>query len=187
MIDRVACPLSCAKSNGSLRITRLWRTKPSSWKISLIGQRQWKALLKPSNATGNAEAAWLQQLVTEELRPRPGPHLSTHGVRQRGRRCMMAALHVDGSLVPVTLWVGLYASSSLMTASEGLALVLAYAAVLGASVLLAGIVVDVPWMLLPFFGLATALLTYALNKRQLVGAWFNVVVGFLDTFYLCVF
>src|SRR5215831_7960715 len=87
MIDRVACPLSCAKSNGSLRITRLWRTKPSSWKISLIGQRQWKALLKPSNATGNAEAAWLQQLVTEELRPRPGPHLSTHGVRQRGRRC----------------------------------------------------------------------------------------------------
>jgi len=100
---------------------------------------------------------------------------------------LMAALHVDGSLGPVTLWVGLYASSSLMTASEGLALVLAYAAVLSASVLLAGIVVDVPWMLLPFFGLATALLTYALNKRQLVGAWFNVVVGFLDTFYLCVF
>ena len=46
-----------------------------------------------------------------------------------------------------------------MTASEGLALVLAYAVTLIASVLLAGILVDVPWMLLPFFGLATALMS----------------------------
>src|SRR6266436_4381335 len=42
-------------------------------------------------------------------------------------------------------------------------------------------------MLLPFFGVATALMLYALNKLQLGGAWFNVVVGFLDTFYLCAF
>ena len=66
-------------------------------------------------------------------------------------------------------------------------MVLAYAATLSASVLLAGILVDVPWMLLPFFGLATALGAYVLNKQRLPAAWLNCVVGFLDTFYLCVF
>jgi len=99
----------------------------------------------------------------------------------------MAALHIDGALGPVTLWVALYASGSLMTASEGVLLVLTYVPVLIASVFLAGILVEAPWLLLPFFGLATALMTYWLNRRGLVGAWFNVTVGFLDTFYLCVF
>ena len=42
-------------------------------------------------------------------------------------------------------------------------------------------------MLLPFFGLATALGAYVLNKQKLPAAWLNCVVGFLDTFYLCVF
>jgi hypothetical protein len=137
----------------------------------------------------HADAAWLQQLLTEELRPRPD--------RLRTSVCMafisavgaalMAALHVDSGLGPVTLWVAIYASSSLMTASEDLVLGLAYAAMLTASVPIALILVDAPWMLLPFFGLATALLTYGLTKRRLVGAWLNVEVGFLDTFYLCAF
>jgi len=100
---------------------------------------------------------------------------------------LMAALYVAGALGPVTLWVALYASSSLMTASEGLVLLVAYAAMLSASVLLAGILVEAPWVLLPFVGLATALMTYGLSKRRLGGAWVNVEVTFLDTFYLCVF
>jgi len=136
-----------------------------------------------------ADAAWLQQLVTEELRPRPGR------IRTAVRMAFIAAvgaaltaaLHIDGALGPVTLWVALYASSSRMTPSEGLIMIVTYAVTLIASVFLAGVLVDFPWMLLPFFGLATALGTYALNKQGLVGAWFNVVVGFLDTFYLYVF
>jgi uncharacterized membrane protein YccC len=137
----------------------------------------------------HAHAAWLQQLVTEELRPKPGrvrtavrmAFIAAIGI------ALMAALHIDGALGPVTLWVALYASSSLMTPSEGLMMIVTYAVTLIASVFLAGVLVDVPWLLLPFFGLATALIFYALNKRRLVGAWFNVLVGFLDTFYLCVF
>ena len=136
-----------------------------------------------------ADAAWLQQLATEELRPKPGR------VRTAVRMALiaaigialMAALHIDGALGPVTLWVALYASSSLMTPSEGLMMIVTYAVTLIASVFLAGVLVDAPWILLPFFGLATALMTYTLNKKGLVGAWFNVVVGFLDTFFLCVF
>ena len=136
-----------------------------------------------------ADAEWLQQLVAEELRPRPGR------IRTAVRMAFIAAvgaalaaaLHIGSALGPVTLWVALYASSSLMRPSEALIMIVMYAITLIASVFLAGVLVDVPWMLLPFFGLATALMTYALNKKGLVGAWFNVVVGFLDTFYLCVF
>ena len=136
-----------------------------------------------------ADAAWLQQLVTEELGPRPGR------IRAAVRMAFIAAvgaaltaaLHIDGSLGPVTLWVALYASGSMMTPSEGLIMIVVYAVTLIASVILAGILVDAPWMLLPFFALATILMTYVLNKQGLVGAWFNVVVGFLDTFFLCVF
>jgi hypothetical protein len=125
----------------------------------------------------------------EELRPRPGrlrtsvrmAFISAVGA------ALMAALHVNSALGPVTLWVALYASSSLMTVSEGLLLVVVYAVTLIASVPIAGVLVEAPWLLLPFFGLATALMLYTLNKHRLAGAWFNVVVGFLDTFYLCVF
>ena len=157
--------------------SRLLSALPSGWRVPEALQRLY------------ADAVWLQQLVTEELRPRPGR------VRTAVRMAFIAAvgaaltaaLHIDGALGPVTLWVALYASSSAMTPSEGLALVLVYAVTLIASVFLAGILVDFPWRLLPFFVPATALMTYSLNKQGLGGAWFNVVVGFLDTFYLCVF
>ena len=137
----------------------------------------------------HADVVWLQQLATDELRPGPGrirtsvrmAFISAVGI------ALMAALHVDSALGPVTLWVALYASTSRLTASEGLIMIVVYAATLIASVFLAGVLTDVPWMLLPFFGVATALGLYALNKLQLGGAWFNVVVGFLDTFYLCAF
>ena len=69
-----------------------------------------------------ADAAWLQQLATEELRPRPGR------IRTSVRMAfiaavgtaLMAALHIGGALGAVTLWVALYASSALMSPSEGL-------------------------------------------------------------------
>ena len=157
--------------------SRLLSILPSGWRVPAPLQRFY------------TDAAWLQQLVTEELRPRPGRiriSVRMAFINAVGA-ALMAALHVDSALGPATLWLVLSASSPLMTASEGLALVLAYAATLSASVFFAGILVDIPWMLLPFFGLATALGTYVLNKRKLSAAWLNCVVGFLDTFYLCVF
>ena len=150
---------------------------PSRWRVPAALQRLY------------ADAVWLQQLVAEELQPRPGRIRTSVRMAFIGAvgAALMAALHVDSALGPATLWLCLFASSSLMTASQGLALVLAYAVTLSASVLFAGILVDVPWLLLPFFGLATALGAYVLNKRKLPAAWLNCVVGFLDTFYLYVF
>ena len=95
----------------------------------------------------------MQHLVTEELWPRPG-HLRT-AVRMAFisavGAALMAALHINSALGPVTLWVALYASSSLMTVSEGLLLVVVYAVTLSASVPIAGLLVETPWLLLPFF------------------------------------
>jgi hypothetical protein len=101
-----------------------------------------------------ADAEWSQQLVAEELRSRSGR------IRTAVRMAFIAAvgaalaaaLHIDSPLGPVTLWVALYASSSLMSPSEGLIMIVMYAITLIASVFLAGVLVDVPWMLLPFFG-----------------------------------
>ena len=157
--------------------SRLLSILPSGWRVPAPLRQLY------------ADAAWLQQLATEELQPRPGrirTSMRMAFIAAVGA-ALMAALHVDSALGPATLWLCLFASSSLMTASQGLALVLAYAATLSASVPLAGILVDVPWMLLPFFGLATALGAYVLNKQKLPAAWLNCVVGFLDTFYLCIF
>ena len=157
--------------------SRLLSILPSGWRVP-APLRQFYA-----------DAAWLQQLATEELQPRPGRIRTSMRMAFIGAvgAALMAALHVDSALGPATLWLVLSLSSPLITPSAGLVLVLAYAATLSASVPLAGILVDVPWMLLPFFGLATALGAYVLNKQKLPAAWLNCVVGFLDTFYLYVF
>jgi uncharacterized membrane protein YccC len=156
---------------------KLLSAPPSGWQVPAALQRLY------------ADAAWLQQLAIDELRPRPGR------IRTAVRMAfiaavgaaMMTALHVGPGLGPVLLWVALYGSSSAFTVSAGLMLIAAYAVMLIASVFLAGVLVDFPWMLLPFLAAATALISYAFKKQGFVGAWFYMVVAFLDTFYLCVF
>ena len=60
-----------------------------------------------------ADAVWLQQLTTEELRPRPGRIRTSVRMAFIGAvgAALMAALHVDSALGPATLWLCLFASS----------------------------------------------------------------------------
>src|SRR5262245_18844728 len=108
-----------------------------------------------------ADGVGLQHLVTAELRSRPGRLRTSVRMAFIGAvgTALMAALHVNSGLGPYVLWIALYASPSSMTTAAGLALVLAEAALLSAAVPLAGILVEAPWLLLPFFGLATTLIT----------------------------
>src|SRR4030095_11022828 len=133
--------------------------------------------------------SWLQHLVTEGVRPRTGPIRTTVRMAFIAAvgAALMTALHVGPGLGPVILWVALYGSSSAFTVSAGLMLIAAYAVMLIASVFLAGVLVDFPWMLLPFLAVATALISYAFKKQGFVVAWFYMVIAFLDTFFLCVF
>jgi hypothetical protein len=94
---------------------RLLAALRSEWRVPAALQRLY------------ADTAWLQQLVAEELRPRPGrirtsvrmAFISAVGA------ALMAALHINSVLGPDTLWVALYASNSLMTAGAGLVMVMA--------------------------------------------------------------
>src|SRR5262245_30065619 len=157
--------------------SRVLSVLPSGWRVPAAFQQL------------HADAAWLQQLINAELRPRPGrirtsirmAFIAAVGV------ALMATFHIGPGLGPVLLWVALYGSSSAFTVSEGLMLIAAYAVMLIASVFLAGILVDFPWLLLPFLAAATALISYAFKKQGFVGAWSYLIVAFLDTFYLCVF
>src|SRR5215475_10261203 len=157
--------------------SRVLSVLPSGWRVPAALQQL------------HADAAWLQQLITAELRPRPGrirtsvrmAFIAAVGI------ALMAALHVGPGLGPVLLWIALYGSDSAFTVSGGLMLIAAYAVMLIASVFLAGVLVDFPWLLLPFLAIATGSISYAFKKQGFVGAWSYMLVAFLDTFYLCVF
>src|SRR5262244_2665315 len=156
--------------------SRVLSILPSGWRVPAPLRRFY------------ADAAWLQQLVTEELRPRPGrirtsvrmAFIAAVGI------ALMAALHVGPGLGPVLLWIAIYGSDSAFTVSGGLMLIAAYAVMLIASVFLAGILVDFPWLLLPFLAAAVASISYAFKKQGFVRAWSYLIVAFLDTLYLCV-
>src|SRR5262245_6240533 len=109
--------------------SRLLSIRPSRWRVPAPLQQLY------------AEAAWLQQLVTEELQPRPGRIRTSMRMAFIGAvgAALMAALHVDSALGPATLWLCLFASSSLMTASQGLVLALALSVALDAAAASAGL------------------------------------------------
>jgi hypothetical protein len=50
-----------------------------------------------------------------------------------------------------------------------------------------GDLAQAPWLPLPFFALATTLITYTRSKRGLGGAWLVIEIAFLDTFYVSIF
>jgi hypothetical protein len=138
----------------------------------------------------DADAAWLQRLVREELRPRPGRVRTSVRMALIGAvgATVMVALQVRGPLGPVTLWVALTGSNRRMTVREALGLLVTVGAAIIASVFVAGALIDTPWLLLPVLGLVTALLLYGLQWRGLAGPWLpSLGIGVINTFYVCVF
>src|SRR5882672_8467466 len=138
----------------------------------------------------HADAAWLQRLVREELRPRPGRVRSSVRMALIGAvgTTVTVALHVRGPLGPVTLWVALTGSNRQMTVREALVLLATVGAAIIASIFVAGALIDAPWLLLPVLGLVTALSLYGMQRRGLAGPWLpSLGIGVIDTFYVCVF
>src|SRR4029450_2354648 len=93
---------------------RLLSSLRSGWRVPAALQRLY------------AEAAWLQQLAIEELRPRPGrirTSLRMAFIAAVGT-ALMAALHIGGVLGPRTPRGAPYASSAPLTAFGGVSVVL---------------------------------------------------------------
>ena len=138
----------------------------------------------------DADAAWLWRLAREELRSRPGRVRTSVRMAMIGAvgTTVIVALHVTGPLGPVTLWVALTGSNRQLTAREAVVLLVTVGAAIIASVLVAGALIEAPWLLLPVLGLVTALLLYGMQRRGLAGAWLAALgIGVIDTFYVCVF
>jgi uncharacterized membrane protein YccC len=127
-----------------------------------------------------------ERLLVEELRRRPARVRTALRMAVIGATgaTLMAALRIESPLGPVLVWVALYASNARLTPSTGLQLIVAYGVSLFASYVIAGMLIDAPWLLLAVFGLSTAGLTYGMSTRGFVGPWLQVEIGFLDTFYI---
>jgi hypothetical protein len=100
---------------------------------------------------------------------------------------VMAAAHVDSLLGINAIWASVAAPAAKMKPATGMTLIFASAAALAASVPLAGVLVEAPWLHLCFVAAAVAGSTYLLSDAQLVDGWRQVQLFFVNTFWIVIF
>ncbi len=127
--------------------------------------------------------------LAEELSPTPGRMLSS--VRMALVSALgagiMAAMHIDTVLGLYVLWSIVSGPAAMMVPRTGLALIGAAGLALVASMPLAGILAEAPWILLTFFALFAGASTYFLTDAQLINGWRLVQILFLTSFWIVVF
>lgn len=127
--------------------------------------------------------------LVEELEPRPGrlwDSVRMALVTAVGAG-LMAAMHIDTELGVYLLWSIVSAPAAMMAPAAGAALIAVLGIALAASVPLAGVLVEAPWMLVTFFAAASALSTYLLSDAQLNNGWRMVQIFALSSFWTVVF
>lgn len=100
---------------------------------------------------------------------------------------LMAAMHIDTELGIYLLWAIVSAPAAMMLPASGATLIAVTGILLAASVPLAGVLVEAPWMLVMFFAAAAALSTYLLSDAQLTNGWRMVQIFTLSSFWVVVF
>ncbi len=99
---------------------------------------------------------------------------------------LVASCHVNNELGTYIVWL-LVGAGPMMSARKALAFLIAEAFALAASVLMAGILVETPWLLLPFLFAMMSLSTYVGTTFKLGAALLLIQVVCIDTFYNVVF
>ena len=99
---------------------------------------------------------------------------------------LVAGCHVHSALGPYAVWL-MIGDAPMMSLAGAATYMLIAAPLLAAAVPLAGILVETPWLMLPFIGLGTALSTYLVVTRKLSPFGLLMQVLVLDTFYGVVF
>jgi len=134
---------------------------------------------------------WLDQLaalLARELAPssrkfRTALRLATIGTLGAG---LIASCHVNSGLGTYAVWL-LVGAGPMMPPRKASAFLIAEALALAASVLMAGILVEAPWLMLPFLFVVISLSTYVGAIRNLGSGLLLIQVVCLDTFYGVVF
>jgi len=132
--------------------------------------------------------SWAGKLLAEELAPRPR-RLKTSirwaiiGAIGAG---LIAACHVHSALGPYTVWL-MIGEATMLSFGRATAYLVLAAPILAASVPLGAILVETPWLLLPFLGVFTSVSTYLTVTRKLDAFGLLMQVLVLDSFYGVVF
>ena len=135
--------------------------------------------------------AWFDQLaalLSRELAPssrklRTALRMTTIATIGAG---LVASCHVNNELGTYIVWL-LVGAGPMMSLRKGVAFLIAEAFALAASVVMSGILVESPWLILPFLFAAISLSTYFGTTRNLGAALLLIQVVCLDTFYTVVF
>jgi uncharacterized membrane protein YccC len=99
---------------------------------------------------------------------------------------LITSCHVNNQLGTYIVWL-LVGAGPMMAPRKAVAFLIAEAFALSASVLMAGILVEAPWLLLPFLFAVISLTTYVGTTYKLGAALLLIQVVCLDTFYNVVF
>jgi uncharacterized membrane protein YccC len=99
---------------------------------------------------------------------------------------LMAALHVDTALGPYLVWL-MIGAAPMLSLLKAFVYLIAEAPLLVASVPIAGVLAETPWLMLPFIFGFTALSTQQVVSRKLGPFGLVMQVVALDTFYAVVF
>src|SRR6202522_3281804 len=134
---------------------------------------------------------WFDQLVallTRELAPssrrlRTSLRMTTIATVGAG---LIVSCHVNNELGTYIVWL-LAGAGPMMSARKAVAFLIAEAFALSASVLMAGILVESPWLFLPYLFAMTSLSTYVGTTFKLGAPILLIQVVCIDTFYNVVF
>jgi Fusaric acid resistance protein family len=132
-------------------------------------------------------SGWFEQLaalLTRELAP------SSRKIRTALRMTTIATVgaalitscHVDNQLGTYIVWL-LVGAGPMMSLRKAVAFVIAEGFALAASVVMAGILVETPWLLLPYLFAMMALSTYIGTTFKLGAGMLLIQVVCIDTFY----
>ena len=99
---------------------------------------------------------------------------------------LVASCHVNNELGTYIVWL-LVGAGPMMSLRRGAAFLIAEALALCASVLMARMLVEAPWLLLPFLFTVISFSTYLGTTRKIGAALLLIQVVCLDTFYTVVF
>ena len=146
-------------------------------------------LAQPTGA--QSTGGWFDQLaalLTRELAPssrklRTALRMTTIATLGAG---LIVSCHVNNQLGTYIVWL-LVGAGPMMSPRKAVAFLLAEAFALAASVVMSGILVESPWLMLPFLFALMALTTYLGTTFKLGAALLLIQVVCLDTFYTVVF
>ena len=146
---------------------------------------------KPELHLAHPSAGWFDQLaalLTRELAPnsrklRTALRLTTVATIGAG---VVVSCHVNNQLGTYIVWL-LVGAGPMMSPRKAAAFLIAEALALASSVVMAGILSETPWLMLPFLFALISFSTYLGTTRNLGAALLLIQVVCFDTFYGVVF